>query len=228
MNTRLFLFSLVSLVTVAAPAAAEFSASGFLATDLPSRGIALSNGEPMLGASLGWDHSSGLFLGAEGFTAEEGPVPDRSRGMRAFVGYFHVLEQDQALELSLSHTEFSGNFPSSWDYSEARVDLHLSRELSLTTAYSPDLQGRDVRSMALAVNWRPSLGERAFLVLSGGGTWLGDDEDAMIKFAEVGAGMSFGKLEIQLMHHLVDNRTVRLFHVDGRNATTLRFDYRLW
>ncbi len=182
----------------------------------------------MAGVSASWDHRSGLFLGADGFSAENGPVPERSRGVRAYAGLFRTLDSGRAWELSLAHTEFSGNFPSSWDYTEARVDLHLSPELSLSTAYSPDLQGRDVRSLALFASWVPRLNDSTFLLLSAGSTYLGDDEEAWIQFGEAGIGLSRGRWEVKLVHHLIDNRSVRLFHTDGRNTTTLRLDYQLW
>ncbi len=181
----------------------------------------------MAGISVNWDHRSGAFLGIDGFSAEEGPVPDRSRGLRGYLGVFRELENNRAVEFSIAHTEFSGDFPESWDYTEARADLHLSGTLSLSTAYSPDLQGRGASSLAVFASWLPRFQNGGFLQLSGGSTWLGDDEESWVNFGEAGVGYSRGRWNVRLMHHLIDNRSVRLFLAEGRNSTTLRIDYQL-
>ncbi len=193
----------LTLPLVANVTLAELTVEATAFTDAMSRGVALADGEPGVGLSADWDFDSGWFVGGGGYYAGGSPTGQSlTQNVHAHVGWFAELADERALELSLSHYAFPD--VSDWSYSEARADLHLSHELSLTGAWSPDYYGRDASALVTGATWRPPLGRSAYLHTAGGMTFLGGRFDELTWYGEAGVGLKAGRFDLVLTYHRLD------------------------
>lgn len=78
----------------------------------------------------------------------------RSQGISGHVGWFQPIGEDQALQYSLTHIHFPGDFNQSWDYQELQISYHFNRDVSLDVAYSDDYYGGGSSSHLVAFNWK--------------------------------------------------------------------------
>ena len=222
MNMRNSILALVLLAWHTA-ADAEISAEAHVFSEVVDRGIALTDGEAALGASLTWDSSSGLFAGGGAFYSDGSPWrASRTRNYQAFVGWFRELGEARALEVSA----FRSKFPDveNWDYNEFRADYHLNPEVSVTLAWSPDYYGRGAESLITAGSWRPELSDSAYLLLSGGAGRLASPLDTTIYFGQVGIGYRAGRFDTALSVSMVDSDTEQIFFTDD-TTIALRLSY---
>ncbi len=213
------------LVLLPVMAAAELSVEAHVFSEVVDRGRSLTDGGAAVGVSISYDAPSGWFTGAGGFYSDDSPWgASKTRNWNVFVGWFHELEGDRAVELSAFRNQFidSGN----WDYTELRGNYHLSPALSFSLAWSPDYYGRDANSIILVANWRPELSNSVYLVLSGGAGYLTGPWDTSIYHAEAGIGYRVGRVDVSLTLNAVDNDSERIFFTDS-STVALRLSYLL-
>ena len=208
------------------PASAELSAEVHLFSDVVERGQSLTDGGPALGVSASYDAPAGWFAGLSGFYSNESPLDaSRTRNWNAFVGWFHELDRDRAVELSVARSRFLDI--SNWDYTELRGSYHLNPELSASLTWSPDYYGRDADSVIVSGNWRPELSVSSYLLLAGGVGYLTGPWDTSIYYAEAGIGYRAGRFDVSLGLSAVDNESERIF-ATGRTTFALRLSYLVY
>ncbi len=205
----------------ATPALAEWSLIGSLNSEVVHRGASEADGEPAAGLVVEWNGQAGWFSGIQAYVASASPVPGRTRGAGVYGGWFHTLGDQQALELSISHQYFEGDFPRDWNYSEARLDFHFSRDFAVTAAVSDDYYGRGESSLLGAFRWRRPLSRNRHLLVGAGAIGRPGDDMA---FAELGLGASFGLVEAALTLHHINNSHAHLLHSD-RSTVSLKLSY---
>ena len=223
MTIRLAIAGTLIFACTAPKAMASWSLEVDAQSDVVRRAIALTDGEPAIGARLDWDSRAGAFAGVSGYYAGGTPSGDAlTRGLRAYGGWFFELADDRALELSFAHTRFPG--VDNWDYSELRADYHLSPELGLTLAWSPDYFSRGATHTLLGGTWQPALGRSFYLSLAGGVGRLGGAFDETLWFGTVGVGFAAGRVDVRLSYSRLDDVSARVFLTE-RETIALRIGY---
>ena len=218
---------LLSLLLCGGNGWADLTLRAQLASDLVVRGVSHTGGEPLLGGSIEWDGRGGWFLGAAGHYATEQPFPALTRGVRGYLGWFGEIGGAQAVELSLAHNVFPGDFPTSWDYTEARAGWHLTRELSLAFTASGDYYGRDTPALFAGVTWMPALSERVYARITGGAVHLTDNTDSWLAHASFGLGLRVQRLDLSASFSLANPAVERFFPFSDRQNAVIRLDYVL-
>ncbi len=222
MPARLLLCFAVLLLPPAA-AVAELSAEAHAFSEVVDRGRSLTDGGAAIGATVSYDAPSGWFAGVGGFYSDDSPWnAAKTRNWNAFLGWFHELDGDRAVEFSVVRNRFvdAGN----WDYTELRGNYHLNSELSVSMSWSPDFYGRSADSVIVAGSWRPELSTSAYLVFAGGAGYMTGPWDTGILYAEAGAGYRFGRFDVSLKLSTVDKDSERIFVSDG-STVALRLSY---
>ncbi|MEO1079981.1 MAG: hypothetical protein AAFY29_10520 [Pseudomonadota bacterium] len=193
-------------------------------SDVVHRGMNLTNGQPALGFTASYDFQAGVFAGIGGHYAN-GDVSGSAlrRSLHGHLGWFKALGKGRALELAISRYEFDD--VDDWSYTELRGDWHLSRNLSLTAAWSPEYYGR-AEAMNMAATWRPKISERSYFLVSGGAGRLGDDIDETIVWGTVGVGTRVSNFNVELTVSAVDDTTEQVLLTDAQTVA-LRISYRL-
>jgi uncharacterized protein (TIGR02001 family) len=126
-------------VLMAGPARAQLSLAVSLDTDYRLRGYSLTEGRPALSASLGYDATSGLYLGASGVAADPPGPGVRSLGYIAYAGYARRFAGGRSLDVGLSRTRLKTFEQPRWSalrYTEAYLGAS-SEHLSFRALYSP-------------------------------------------------------------------------------------------
>lgn len=214
----------VQMTLCAADVTASESIDLHAFSDVVHRGINLTDGRPALGLNASYDFASGVFVGVGGhYASGEASGRELLRSLNTHLGWFTSFRQDQALEISLSHYAFDD--VADWSYSELRGDWHLSKQLSLTAAWSPDYHGR-AQGSNFAVTWKPDINDRTYMIVSGGPGWLGDDIDKTLLWGTVGIGTRVANFDVELSFSAVNENTRRVL-LTKQNSLALRISYRL-
>ena len=150
-----------------------------LSNQLVVRGFSYTRNQPTLQASISYDLTDDFFVGAGGFTSSSTEDNGIYRGVNAYLGWFHTINDQSAVQVSIEHNQFFGDrqiiWPytalfeqyqtisdtaSTWSYTELRGDYYFSRNSSLSLIYSDDYLGRLTGAVILEGNWNKELSDR--------------------------------------------------------------------
>ena len=225
MNRSARLCTAVLALLLGSGANAELSVEASASSQVVDRGIAITDHDPVIGATATWNSTSGFFAGIGGYYGSESPSPTSlTKNLQGYVGWFLQTSDDSAVEISVAHAQFPD--VSEWNYIETRVDYHWSREAAVTLAYSPDYYGRDASRALLAATWRPALGDDAYLHIAGGVGRMGGYYDNAMYYAEAGIGRTFGRFDVMLTASTLDDDTAFVLF-RSETAIALRIGYLL-
>lgn len=213
----------LALLVVASPGRASESLDLHAFSEVVHRGMSLTDGNPALGLSAGWDFDSGWFLGGGGYYAGGTPSGrELNRNLNAHLGWFRTNGK-RAIEVSLARNEFID--VSDWSYTELRGDFHVSPSASLSLAWSPNYYGR-AEALNLSGTWRPQLTDSVYLVLAGGVGRLGGELDETIGWGQAGVGIAVTRFDIALTYNAIDEDSSRIF-LSPESTVALRLSFRL-
>lgn len=214
----------VAILIAASPAGAGETVDVHAFSDTVHRGAALTDGNPGVGFSASWDFESGWFVGGGGYYADSDPSGlNLSRSFNVNAGWFRALGDDRAVELSLKRIEFVDVVD--WNYTEIRADYHVSPELGVMLAWTPDYYGQAETANA-AGTWRPRFSDSAYGLVAAGVGYVGDGFDEAIGWGQIGAGLNFSGFDLTLSWNVVDDNTQEIFFRPG-DTLALQISYRL-
>ncbi len=187
------------------------------------RGASLTDGESAVGFSYDYNFDNGLFAGVSGYYADGTPTgASLTRNLRGTAGWFAELDNERAVEVSVSWSEFPDI--DDWNYAELRVDYLIEEDASWIVAWSPDFFGRDAANMVVGADWRPGLGSNAYLVLSGGGGYLSGSFDEPYFWSELGLGFAAGRFDVKATLNLMGSEAAdALLRPDSTVAVQINF-----
>ncbi|MDJ0908853.1 MAG: hypothetical protein QNI99_06650 [Woeseiaceae bacterium] len=194
---------LLAMMLCAANAAnAESTLQAHAYSEPVQRGASLTDGESAVGFSYDYNFDNGLFAGLSGYYADGTPTgASLTRNLRGTFGWFGELEDERAVEVSVSWSEFPDI--RDWDYAEFRVDYLIEEDASWSVAWSPDFFGRDAANTVIGGSWRPAMGSNAYLIVSGGGGYLAGPFDEPYYWSELGLGFAAGRLDVKATLNLM-------------------------
>jgi len=146
---------------IAGPARAQFNVSVAVDSDDRFRGLSLSDGRPVLSASVGFDQAGGVYLGAS--VADQPGA--RLTGYGQYLGYAQRLNTDIAWDVGVNNqylTDYAGK-NSYIHYSEIYSGLSIG-QFSSHIYFSPDYFKPDAKTIYVDINGaiRPAGGWRLF------------------------------------------------------------------
>jgi uncharacterized protein (TIGR02001 family) len=136
---------LLALFLTATEAAAQLSGNFALLSDYRYRGVSLSDRRPAIQAGIAYDHSSGLYGGAQASTVHiEGA--DSSLSGEGYLGFAYALSRSVSLDLGAAryfypYSETHG----SYDYNDAYAGVSVDN-VHARLHYSDKYYGRDVEA----------------------------------------------------------------------------------
>lgn len=109
-----------------------------LQSDHRVRGFSISDEEPVVAVTLGYDDPSGLYAGATAVEAIREGEP-HVVSLQGNIGYARRISSDVSLDVGLSRFEYFSSYGSGRDYhyTEAYVGI-ATRNLAARVRYSPD------------------------------------------------------------------------------------------
>lgn len=190
----------ILFLTGAAHAEPTLQAHAF--TEPVQRGASLTDGRAAVGLSFDYNFDGGIFASLSGYYADGSPSGAQlTRNLRGSLGWFSELDDERAIEIAVSLSDFPG--AGDWDYAEARADYLLGENTSLTVAWSPDYFGRDAANTIVGGSFRPALGSNGYVVLSGGGGYLAGPFDEPYYWSELGVGFAAGRVDVKATLNLM-------------------------
>ena len=151
-------------------ARAQVSGSVGVVSDYRYRGHSLSDGDPAVQASVGYDAASGAYGGLFGSTTRYAGEPESQ--WIPYVGYARRDRQGRSWDVGLRYVAFTQD--GDYDHAEAHVGLAFQR-VTLRLYYSPDYYG-DTGNAYFEADVAFPLGERVRLLLHGGVSRSGSAE----------------------------------------------------
>jgi uncharacterized protein (TIGR02001 family) len=132
----------LTILCLAAPAAAEIGASFSVQSDARFRGRSLSRGRPTASLALSYDAPGGFYLGAAASGVATAHSSIRFLGIDANAGFAHRLASGPTLDVGVEHYRYTEYYSSGRKarYTEIYVGL-IGRNLSSHLYYSPSYFG---------------------------------------------------------------------------------------
>lgn len=143
-----------------ATAQAQVSGSVGALSDYRYRGHSLSEGDPALQASVGYDAASGVYGGLFGSTTRD--AGDAGSQWIPYAGFARRDRQGRSWDVGVRYVHFTQGA----DYAEAHVGVAFQR-LMLRLHYAPDYYD-DTANAYFEADFAVPLGERVRLLLHGG------------------------------------------------------------
>ncbi len=203
-------------------------ATGFASTNL-SHGIALSVDEPITHFSMSYDFAEKYYSGIDIIYGKKSPAPILTQGLSVYFGLFQIIEEDKAIDLSVTQHLYRGEFEYDWDYSILDLTYHHNRSTSISIQYSDDYYGRGYSSSFIGLHWQSKLTEKGYFFLGGGRTfysgvpfYLQQYLPAAITNTESGFGYDIERWNLQLKYSHVD-QTAKDIHGKDAVGNQLQF-----
>ncbi len=132
----------------ASSAQAQLAATATAQTDYQFRGYSVSQGRPVLGGALSYDHVSGVYATASIMAVI---VPDDGPDLLSVqggLGYAHRIARGPTLDIGIVHVDYSKRFGNgrAAAYSEVYAGL-ITKHVSGHVYYSPDYLRRGVKTV---------------------------------------------------------------------------------
>ncbi len=215
--------TLAGILLLAGAAHAEPTLQAHAFTEPVQRGASLTDGRAAVGLSYDYNFDGGVFASLSAYYADGTPSGlSLTRNLRGSLGWFSELNDERAIEIALSLSEFPG--AGDWDYAEARADYLLGESASLTVAWSPDYFGRDAANTIVGGSLRPALGSNGYIVLSGGGGYLAGPFDEAYYWSELGFGFAAGRIDVKATLNLMGSEAADiLLRPDSTVAVQFNF-----
>ena len=170
-NNKIFSLLVFSTLLPNTCMAEDVSVNLSIFSDLIHRGVSISNEEPGIKMALNKNFNNGLFVGSNLAVHNKNSYFNRRGWINSYLGYFSEIGSHSAIELSYLHYQFKAEFPRSWDYSEFRLDYHLSQSLNATFAVAENYYGRSSESYFTEISWQPQISENLYSFISVGNTF---------------------------------------------------------
>lgn len=190
----------------------QLSAQAGMASAKINHGVALSFDQPVIKLAISYDFAEHYYAGLNLFYGEKSPPPLLNRGASAFIGGFFVLNEQQAIDVSLTHNYYLGNFKTEWDHTLVNLSFHFNQTISVAVEHTDDYYGRGFPGSTVALHWQPKSSGNHYFVLSGGQTFYdGETQSSDFSFIEGGLGYHFERWNLELKYHFVEN-TASIVH----------------
>ena len=138
---------------MAAPARAQVAVSVSADSDDRFRGVSLSDGRPVLSASLAYDHDSGAYVGAE-VSAVEGPGRNpQLLGYVDYAGYSARVKAGVAWDLGVTNAHYTEPAGAGYTVNDTEVYVGLVTDnVSAHLYYSPNYFGEGAQILYMDVD----------------------------------------------------------------------------
>lgn len=154
---------LLSVLAFAAEAGAQWSGSAALLSDYRFRGVSQSDRRPAVQASVGFDHSSGLFAGLFVSSADFNGASSTNLETLAYAGIARRFATDWSWEAGGTHYRYPG-FRGRRDPDFSELFLGITwRDLNSRLYYTNEYFGRRIDSFYVELNGTQPLVERTAL-----------------------------------------------------------------
>lgn len=193
-------------------------------SDYLLRGVSLSDGQPVLSASLAYDARSGLYGGVTAIAVATRHAGAEMQGYVANIGYARRLASGLSWDVGVSNSQVStyGGYRYDANYTEIYAGL-AKGGISAHLYVSPDYLGEHARTVYLeadgavrpARDWRLSAHAGLLTVVDGPIEPLGGRTHADFR---VGVARTFGQFEARLAASVATPRPVYPEGVRRRSA----------
>lgn len=193
-----------------------------LKNELVVRGLSYTRKQAAIHATVDYDFSDNVFVGAGGFASSSNKEIGLFNGINTYIGWFHSFENDSALQFSLEENYFFGNTSSAWSYTEVRGDYHFSSNASVSIMFSDDYLGRKSDAVLGEINWNNTLSDNLFLHAQAGYIHAGENE-LIGESWYASSGLSFSSESSWGTSLVLHYGSERLDQVTNENSAGLRF-----
>lgn len=196
--------------------AEDMSINSSIFNDLVHRGVSISNEEPGIKLAFNKNFTNGLFVGSNLAIHNKNSYFNRRGWINSYLGYFSEIGSHSAIELSYLDYQFKAEFPRSWDYSEFRLDYHLSQSLNVTIAIAENYYGRSSESYFTEISWQPRINENLYSFISVGNTFNDElNEVNSIKNLSLGIIKNLERWHYNFGYHYADKEAEQIHNTDN-------------
>lgn len=174
-----------------ASACAQVSGSVGVVSDYRYRGQSLSDGDPAVQASVGYDAASGAYAGLFGSTTRQ--AGDAGSQWIPYAGFARRDRQGRSWDIGMRYVHFTREGPAygdDYDYAEAHAGVAFQR-VTVRLHYAPEYYGVTDNAY-LEADFAWPVGERVRLLLHGGVSRAGTPRRTAPSYAQDGGGYGSG------------------------------------
>ena len=222
---------LIPFLASVEPARADvIQVNASLATGHFVRGVDLTNDRPAVFLGVDWSLDNGVFSGAECYRSDLDDQPGLKRGCQFYLGYFLPLNKQQAISLSLRHSDYVSSPFAEWDYTELAVDWHPNRNTTLSVSATDDWLGRGHSMVALNGSIQRAISQRINASLGAGVMQFESSADIdAVGFASIGVSYEQSRWSTSLSATAIDRDIRQLTHFAlDQPEINLTLSYRLY
>lgn len=231
-KTKTLAFSLLASLSLATEVIAESSqltVTGIAASDWLYHGTTESDGNPVVGANLEWNHAQGFFAGLQAHQAKEKGPRQRERALMGYVGYTLIRPEGWSPSVAVTRREFL-DAVKDWQYTELTLQFQHANGVSIRADYAADYYAHKTRSLALEVDYGFMLSELWYGQVKVGRLELSNSRWLDHHYAQVSVGRLVQSLNVELTAHWNSRGDGQAFGQErySEPGLALQVGWRIW
>ncbi len=178
-------------------------------------GVNLTGDNAYVSLSSEWSANNGLFVSLSCFGRENNSEVAIQRGCDAELGWFKPINDKNAITLIISRHDYSSVELIGWQYTDARLRWHLSKQHSIGLRASDSLLGQGFASATAFVETSAKLNDRVGVSFEAGYTTLKSNPKASsLSYALLGADYRLNRLSFGVELLISDSNYQRFLKLD--------------